>query len=154
MKPNIVFLMTDEQRYDCIGYENSQVITHNLCALSADCVRYRHAYTTNPSCVPARAAIFSGKYPSQCGAPAYITPLAANETTYMSILQQAGYYTAAIGKQHFAGTLAPHGYDYEDIIDSHSLPRLPTYSSTWVLSSAFHFQAQRPSRSVNWSREV
>lgn len=119
MRPNIMVIMTDEQRYDCVGYRNSDVKTPNLDALKADSICFNNAYTTNPSCVPARAAMFSGKYPSQCGAPAYITPLEKNERTFMSRLQDAGYYTSVIGKQHFAGYEGDYGYDYMNIVDSH-----------------------------------
>lgn len=118
-RPNILFIMTDEQRYDTVGYRNSDVITPNLNQLKRGAINFCNAYTTNPSCVPARAAIFTGKYPSQCGAPAYITPLESNETTFMTRLREAGYYTATIGKQHFADTEVEHGYDYENIVDNH-----------------------------------
>jgi uncharacterized sulfatase len=118
-KTNILFIMTDEQKLNCIGYNNSEVYTPNLDELKTHCVNFTNGYTTNPSCVPARAAIFSGKYPSQCGAPAFITPLECTETTFMKRLQDNGYHTAVIGKQHFAGSKVSHGYDEETIIDNH-----------------------------------
>ncbi len=118
-KPNILFIMTDEHKFDCVGYQNKEVITPFLDALKEDSIHFCNGYTTNPSCVPARAAIFSGKYPSECGAPAYITPLDAHETTFMETLQHNGYHTAVVGKQHFAGSAATHGYDDELIVDMH-----------------------------------
>lgn len=118
-RPNILFIMTDEQKANCIGYNNDEVFTPNLNELRSDSINFCNGYTTNPSCVPARAAIFSGKYPSQCGAPAYITPLESNEITFMSRLKNAGYHTAVFGKQHFAGADVEHGYDEETIIDNH-----------------------------------
>lgn len=123
-KPNIVFFMTDEQRFDAVGYANAQVHTPNLDRLAAQSVRFDNAYTPNPSCIPARASIFTGRYPSQCGAPCYITPLAKGETTFMKLLQQGGYYTAVIGKQHFWTSEVERGYDYEDIVDDHMPPRV------------------------------
>lgn len=111
--------MTDEQRSDCIGYVNGDVHTPHLNKLKTNCINFENAFTTNPSCIPARAAIFTGKYPSQCGTPTYITPLANTETTFMTTLKQSGYYTSVIGKQHFADSTVSHGYDYEDIIDGH-----------------------------------
>ncbi len=121
-RPNILFLMTDEQRFDCLGSENRVVRTPHLDALAKDGIRFTRAYTTSPSCVPARAAIFTGKYPSQCSCPTYITHLPASEVTFMSRLRDAGYYTAGIGKQHFGDTDIPHGYDYENIVDNHFPP--------------------------------
>lgn len=117
-RPNILFLMTDEHRFDCVGHENRLLHTPNLDRLAAGSVVFTRAYSTSPSCVPARAAIYTGRYPSQCGAPSYITYLPPDEVTFMSLLQQAGYYTAAIGKQHFGESEIRRGYDYQDLIDA------------------------------------
>ncbi len=119
-QPNIIFIMTDEQRYDNLGFTNPNVITPNLDKLAEDSVFFDRAYTTNPSCVPARASIFTGKYPHQCQAPTYTTHLPETEKTFMSYLQETGYYTAVTGKQHFGETDIEKGYDYEDIIDLHT----------------------------------
>lgn len=118
-RPNILFIMTDEQRFDAIGYANPGVQTPHIDALARQGIAFTRAYTSNPSCVPARAAIFTGRYPSQCGAPTYITHLPADEVTFQAILRDAGYHTAVIGKQHFGRTDIDRGYDYEDIVDSH-----------------------------------
>lgn len=119
-KPNILLIMTDEQRFDAVGYANKEVHTPYLDALAQDSVVFRHAYASNPSCIPSRAAMFTGRYPSQCGAPCYITPLNADETTFMTRLQDAGYHTGCIGKQHFWTFGGRRGYDYEDIVDYHA----------------------------------
>ena len=74
-RPNIIFIMTDQQRYDTMGCVNSKIITPNLDKLAADSVFFEHGYCSNPSCVPSRAAIMTGKYPSQCEVPAYISCL-------------------------------------------------------------------------------
>ena len=118
--PNILFLMTDEQRFDHLGCVNSVVQTPHLDGLAEDGVCFTRAYTPNPSCVPARAAIFTGKYPHQCAAPTFITYLPEHEKPFMRRLQDVGYHTAVIGKQHFGGSRIAHGYDYEDIVDSHT----------------------------------
>ena len=116
-RPNVLFLMTDEHRADCVGYVNPVVRTPHLDALARHGVVFTNAYSTSPSCVPARAAIYTGRYPSQCGAPTYITYLPRTETTFMERLRKAGYHTAAIGKQHFGESGVVHGYDYEDLVD-------------------------------------
>ena len=118
-RPNILLIMTDEQRADGVGYCNPQLHTPALDALAADSIVFQNAYTTNPSCVPARAAIFTGRYPSQCGAPTFITYLPETETTFMSLLRAGGYYTAVTGKQHFGNTRIERGYDEENIVDEH-----------------------------------
>ena len=88
---NLLFIMTDEQRFDAVGYQNPCVKTPNLDALAEESVVFDYSYTTNPYGIPARAAIFTGRYPSQCGAPCYITPLPKKETTFMKLLQEGGY---------------------------------------------------------------
>lgn len=122
-KPNILFIMTDEQRFDAVGYRNPEVITPNLDRLAAESIDFTRAYTSNPSCIPARAAIFTGRFPSQCGAPGYMTSLPARETTFMKLLKEGGYYTAVVGKQHFWDSEVERGYDYEDIVDEHEPPK-------------------------------
>jgi arylsulfatase len=119
-RPNILFLMTDQQRFDTFSCVNSEIKTPNLDKLIEDSVFFKNAYCSNPSCVPSRAAIMTGKYPSECGCPSFITQLPKHEKTFMSRLQEAGYYTAVIGKQHFAGSPIEKGYDEENIIDCHS----------------------------------
>ncbi|WP_039894332.1 sulfatase-like hydrolase/transferase, partial [Hungatella hathewayi] len=90
--------------------------------LAEESVWFSRAYTTNPSCIPARAAVFTGRYPSQCGVPGYVSCLPKRETTFMKYLQDGGYYTAVIGKQHFWRSEIERGYDYEDIVDEHEPP--------------------------------
>ncbi len=139
-RPNILFIMTDEQRFDHLGSVNPAVKTPHLDALANDGVLFSRAYTPNPSCVPARAGIFTGKYPHQCAAPTFITYLPAHEKTFMSYLQEAGYYTAVIGKQHFGESKIERGYDHEDIIDSHSpAPQNPNRNSynQWLWDAGF-----------------
>ena len=77
--------MTDEQRYDAAGWVNRQVHTPALDRMAEESVCFSRAYTTNPSCIPARAAIFTGRYPSQCGVPGFVSSLPKKETTFMSI---------------------------------------------------------------------
>ncbi|MCC9076037.1 sulfatase-like hydrolase/transferase [Litorilinea aerophila] len=122
-RPNILLIMTDQQRHDAVGYVNPEVQTPHLNQLAQESVLFTNAYTTNPSCIPARAAIFTGKYPSQCGVPTYMTYLPKHEVTFMKRLQEAGYYTAVIGKQHFWKSEIDKGYDYLEIIDEHFPPR-------------------------------
>ncbi|MGG1554011.1 sulfatase family protein [Paenibacillus ferrarius] len=119
-RPNILFIMTDQQRFDTFSCVNSEIKTPHLDELIKDSVFFKNAYCVNPSCVPSRAAIMTGKYPSECQCPTYITQLPDDETTFMSRLQNAGYHTSVIGKQHFAGSGIQRGYDEENIIDCHS----------------------------------
>jgi len=119
-RPNILFIMTDQQRYDTFSCINNEIKTPNIDKLINDSVFFNNAYCTNPSCVPSRAAIMTGKFPSECETPTYITYLPKHEKTFMKRLQEAGYHTSVIGKQHFGESDIDKGYDYENIIDIHA----------------------------------
>lgn len=119
-RPNIIFIMTDQQRYDTFSCINSKIKTPNLDKVISNSVLFENAYCSNPSCVPSRAAIMTGKYPSECQVPAYISYLPDSEKTFMTRLQEEGYYTAVVGKQHFAESTIKKGYDFEMIVDGHA----------------------------------
>lgn len=119
-RPNILFIMTDEQKYDTFSCINSKIKTPHLDELIEQSVFFENAYCSNPSCIPSRAAIMTGKFPTACECPTYISKLPENEVTFMSKLQESGYYTAVVGKQHFDYSPISHGYDYEFIVDGHS----------------------------------
>lgn len=63
-KPNILYLMTDQHRSDCLGCAGNHIIkTPNLDSIAADGVLFSNAYTSTPSCTPARSAILTGLSP-------------------------------------------------------------------------------------------
>ena len=64
-RPNIILLMADQMRGDCLGIAgHPDVKTPFLDALAAEGVRYENAYSACPTCVPARASLYTGM--SQC----------------------------------------------------------------------------------------
>ena len=61
-RPNILLIMTDQQRFDAMGCTgNPDIITPNLDRLAAEGVVFENAYTSRPVCVPARRALLTGK---------------------------------------------------------------------------------------------
>ncbi|UCF96905.1 MAG: sulfatase-like hydrolase/transferase [Spirochaetaceae bacterium] len=98
-QPNIILILTDHFRPDALGSS-----TPKLMSLAERGVQFANAYCASPLCQPARASIITGKFPSQhgiCGNQAGPIRSDLRATTFMSHLQQAGYYTALIGKHHF-----------------------------------------------------
>lgn len=109
-QPNIVFLMTDDQRWDCFGaYGRPEFETHHLDQLAKQGVVFDRAYHTVAICMPSRATVFSGRYfyNHQVGfTPPYNFTYSHNDfdKSYPAQLKKAGYRTGFIGKFGFAVT--------------------------------------------------
>src|SRR5688500_8852997 len=67
-RPNIIFILTDDQTYRAIGYNNPVVRTPALDALATGGVILDHAYVATPICAASRASILTGLFPQQHGA--------------------------------------------------------------------------------------
>lgn len=104
LPPNIVFLMTDDQRWDTIGsYGSEDAITENIDKLAAQGVIFDNAYHAVAICMPSRTTIFTGRYFSdhQIGFTyPYKRTLPAEEfaQSYPALMKKAGYRTGFIGK--------------------------------------------------------
>ena len=97
--PNIILILTDHFRRNALGKS-----TPNLMALAATGTQFTNAYCATPLCGPSRISIITGMYPSQtgvCGNQADVIHPELRDDTFMHHLQQAGYYTAMIGKHHY-----------------------------------------------------
>ena len=103
-KPNIVFLMTDDQRWDNFGcYGRPKFRTEHIDRLAEEGVIFDKAYCTVAICMPSRATIFSGRYFSNHNAGfSYPNNLTFPEKdfagTYPALLKEAGYRTGFVGK--------------------------------------------------------
>ncbi len=102
--PNILFLVTDQQRRNSLGiYGNKYVSTPNLDALGAGATVYEHAYCNTPVCTPSRAAILTGKTISGHGVYNLFDIMPREEKLLPYYLKEAGYRTGLIGKLHVSG---------------------------------------------------
>lgn len=116
----IVFLMTDSQGADKVGcYGLPELRTVRLDRLASQGIRFDRAYTAQPVCGPARAAIFTGTYPHTNGVLGNCVPKADNVRTIGQRLADSGFHTAYMGKWHLDGTdyfgngICPPGWDPE-----------------------------------------
>ena len=117
-KRQVVFLMTDTQRWDMLSCQGIPAMqTPCLDRLAAGGVRFERAYTCQPVCGPARAAIFTGQWPHATGAWTNSAALGDNVRTLGQRLQDLGLHTAYIGKWHLDGSdyfglgRCPDGWD-------------------------------------------
>jgi choline-sulfatase len=110
-RPNLLLVMTDQQRWDGLGCVGGWVQTPAMDGLAAEGVRFANAYTNSPACVPARVSAATGRYPHQHGVwrNAHYT-LPEDEPTWMRAVRDAGYRTSLFGKAH----LHPHRGDLRD----------------------------------------
>ena len=99
--PNILLITSDQQHYSTLGAVNDRIRTPALDRLCAEGVRFDRAYCPNPTCTPTRASMITGMMPSQHGAWSLGTKLFEDVPTIGQALQEAGYFTALIGKAHF-----------------------------------------------------
>ncbi|MGC8862495.1 MAG: arylsulfatase [Armatimonadota bacterium] len=110
-KPNILFLMTDQHRADCVGCDGNRVIkTPNLDRIARDGVRFIHAYSSTPTCTPARAAILTGLSPWHHGMLGFGRIAERYPFELPRAMADAGYYTFAIGKLHYHPQRNYHGF--------------------------------------------
>lgn len=109
--PHIILIMTDQQRFDCLGaMGNSLISTPNMDALARDGVLFRNAYVSVPSSTPARAGLLTGSSPWQHGMLGYSKVAEHYPNTMPQLLRDAGYYTFAIGKMHWTPQRNLHGF--------------------------------------------
>ena len=103
-QPNIVFLMTDDQRWDMFGcYGRTDVETPNIDQLAAKGVTFDNAYYAVAICMPSRVTMFTGRYFSDHRSgftfPFNRTlPKEEFAESYPALLKQAGYRTGFVGK--------------------------------------------------------
>jgi choline-sulfatase len=110
-RPNILFIMADQMRGDCMGADGNKVIrTPNLDRLAAEGARFRCAYTSTPSCTPARAAILTGQSPWRHGMLGYYQVAERYPRELPRLLADAGYHCVGIGKMHYHPQRNAHGF--------------------------------------------
>lgn len=121
-RPNIVLVITDQQRGDCLGIDGHPVLqTPNIDYIGATGTRFRRGYSEVPSCIPARHVIMSGQAPDEVGMVGFYY---RNErcpwepkATLAGELSKAGYETRMIGKLHLQPQRRRYGFDAMELAD-------------------------------------
>jgi arylsulfatase A-like enzyme len=145
-RPNILFLMTDQQRLDTLGcYRNEVVRTSNIDRLAAEGARFEHFYTPTAICTPARASLLTGVHPFRhqllanyewnSGSREELPdglPILSRE------LLDGGYQVGHVGKWHVGRHRGPdwYGHDAEHIPGALNNTSHPSYLA-WLTEHGF-----------------
>jgi arylsulfatase A-like enzyme len=102
MGRKILFVTTDQQRYDALGCNGGTVARTPVAdGLASAGINYRRAVNQNVVCMPARSTMITGQYPRTHGVYANGVPLPADAPSVAAHLHEHGYRTALLGKAHF-----------------------------------------------------
>lgn len=97
--PNIVCICSDQHSHRYNGFAGHPIVkTPNLDRIARQGVTFTNAYCVSPSCVPARTGMMTGMFPSDCNSFCNATVWDGSHAVFGTYLQEAGYYTRAIGK--------------------------------------------------------
>ena len=137
-RPNLVLIMTDEMRGDCLGAAgHPDVKTPFLDTLAAQGIRFSRAYSTCPSCIAARAALHTGLSQEHHGRVGYRDGVPWDyPVTMAGELAKAGYATACAGKMHVYPLRRSMGFHHIDLHDgylhAHRKPNIPHHEHQMV----------------------
>lgn len=147
-RPNLILLMADQMRGDCLGIAgHPDVKTPYLDALAADGVRYPNAYSACPSCIPARAALYTGMSQVKNGRVGYEDLVPWNyDHTLAGELSKAGYYTQCVGKMHVHPLRSNLGFHdvrlHDGYLHAYRAPNTPSYEDQRVADDYYWWLKQ------------
>lgn len=138
-RPNLLLLMSDQHRGDCFGADgNRSAHTPVLDRLAREGVRFRHAYSSTPTCTPARAGLLTGCSPWTHGMLGYGRVAGQYPVELPAAIRALGYQTLGIGKMHWAPQRSLHGF-HRTILDESGRVESPDFRSdyrAWFASEA------------------
>ncbi len=157
MGRNILFVTTDQQRFDSLGCNGGKVARTPVAdRLATSGVNYMRAMNQNVVCMPSRSTMITGQYPRTHGVYANGVPLPADAPSVAAYLNQHGYRTALLGKAHFEpgmdlegkwpenrlareGSTGPHrGFEHLELAMHGPLPLW--HYGVWVRSKPGHHE--------------
>jgi arylsulfatase A-like enzyme len=98
VKPNIIFIMSDDHAYQAISaYDDTLIQTPNIDRIANEGMLFTNASVTNSICAPSRAVILTGKHSHVNGKIDNLSKFDTTNVTFPQLLQKAGYQTAMFG---------------------------------------------------------
>jgi arylsulfatase A-like enzyme len=132
-RPNLIYIMTDDMGYaDISCYGRKDYTTPNIDKLASQGLKFMNAYAGAPLCTPTRVSFMTGRYPAKATVGLY-EPLRGNakdssiglkpeQTSVATLVRNAGYETALIGKWHlgFLPKHSPNANGFTEFFGFHS----------------------------------
>lgn len=138
-RPHLLLLMADQHRGDWWGAAGNPLIhTPNLDHLASSGTTFECAYSSTPTCTPARSALLTGKSPWNHGMLGYGRVAGNYDVELPAVLKSAGYYTFGIGKMHWFPQRTLHGL-HGTLLDESGRVETPDFRSdyrAWFASEA------------------
>ncbi|MEE2628902.1 MAG: sulfatase-like hydrolase/transferase, partial [Candidatus Latescibacterota bacterium] len=160
--PNIVFIITDQQRADSVGaWGNDHAITPNIDRFVGQGVSFTQAFCPGATCMASRAAIFTGMYPHNTGV--YSFHDWSRHRNWVHDLSEAGYWCTNVGKMHLESGggdddwgrfLAHHGIErpnHRNQVDPEWLQK--HQGVPWHLEERFHSDVFIGNSALAWIRD-
>ncbi len=123
-RPNVLFVITDQQRRDHVGFAgNDAVRTPNLDSIARRGTVFENGWVANPVCMPNRASIVTGRLPTSHGVVFNDRSLDWGANTFVRTFREAGWRTGLIGKSHFQ-----HGTSRNSVL---RVNRPPAVTDNW-----------------------
>jgi N-sulfoglucosamine sulfohydrolase len=121
-QPNLLLVLSDDHSVPFLGpYGAKYLKTPALDRFAAESIRFEHAFTTAPQCVPSRTGIMTGRSPVAVRMGRFSLPLAPEVRTLPEVLRDLGYYTGVCGRYfHLDGVINPNEITQE-IYEKHHL---------------------------------
>lgn len=113
--PNVLVLMTDDQRWDCLSCRGHPVLkTPHIDRLAAEGVTFTNAFVTTAICCVSRASFITGRYNRNHGVGDFNTALRPEilAASYPAVLKKAGYRTGCLGKWGIGGPSPEGVFDF------------------------------------------
>lgn len=156
-KPNILWICTDQQRFDTLGcYGNHWVSTPNIDRLARIGTQFECAFSQSPVCTPSRGAFLTGRYPRTCRSRQNGANIPGTEVLVTRMFADAGYHCGLSGKHHlracFPKYLGPGGREsriddgYETFHWSHGSGRMGIAENdyhTWLAEHGLSWKEGR-----------
>ena len=103
MKPNVLWICTDQQRFDTLRcYGNERIDTPNLDRLARQGVLFENTYCQSPVCSPSRGSFLTSRYPRTCRLRQNGQKIPEDEVLVSKLFDKAGYTAGLVGKLHIA----------------------------------------------------